>query len=346
MATTDLAQIQHRRDTAANWVIANSLLASGEIGVETDTHLEKMGDGVTLWNTLGYRTEQLAKQIDSATSKATPVDADEIPLADSAATFGLKKLTLTNLAAWLASLAQTLTNKTLTDPKIVRALNNQTGTAYTPVLTDQSMELTVSNASPVAFTIPTNASVAFPVGASFRVVNKGAGLLTITAVTPATTIINSLGSTSTAPTVNQYGTVTCTQIVTDVWEVTGDVVQSGGSAWTAFTSTVTAQTGTITTVSATTSYSLAGKTCFYRGSITITNAGSGAGFLYVTLPVPASATGFQTGSAKEVNITGSLGSAAINDASDATHLYLVKYDNTTWITNSYVVAFNITYQVA
>lgn len=50
-------------------------------------------------------------------SKATPVAADEIPLFDSAATFGLKKLTLTNLAAWLASLVQTLTNKTLTAPK-------------------------------------------------------------------------------------------------------------------------------------------------------------------------------------------------------------------------------------
>ena len=51
----------------------------------------------------------------SQTSKTTPVGADEMPLFDSAATFGLKKLTMTNLAAFLASLTQTLTNKDLTD---------------------------------------------------------------------------------------------------------------------------------------------------------------------------------------------------------------------------------------
>ena len=62
------------------------------------------------------------------TSKALPVGADEIPLADSATTFGLKKLTLTNLAAWLSSLVQTLTNKTLTDPVIQSATANSLAT--------------------------------------------------------------------------------------------------------------------------------------------------------------------------------------------------------------------------
>ena len=50
------------------------------------------------------------------TSKAVPVGADEVPLFDSAATFGLKKATLTNLWAALASFTQTLTNKDLTSP--------------------------------------------------------------------------------------------------------------------------------------------------------------------------------------------------------------------------------------
>lgn len=54
----------------------------------------------------------------AATSKATPIDADEIPLADSAATFGLKKLTWANIKATLLtyfnSVAQVLTNKDLT----------------------------------------------------------------------------------------------------------------------------------------------------------------------------------------------------------------------------------------
>lgn len=44
---------------------------------------------------------QLPVATHAATSKATPVDADEMPIADSAATFGLKKLTWANLKATL-----------------------------------------------------------------------------------------------------------------------------------------------------------------------------------------------------------------------------------------------------
>lgn len=44
----------------------------------------------------------------AATSKATPVDADEIPLADSAASFVLKKLTWANLKATIKAYTDTL----------------------------------------------------------------------------------------------------------------------------------------------------------------------------------------------------------------------------------------------
>lgn len=46
--------------------------------------------------------------IDGATSKATPVDADETPLYDSATSFSLKKLTLANLKATLKTYFDTL----------------------------------------------------------------------------------------------------------------------------------------------------------------------------------------------------------------------------------------------
>lgn len=52
----------------------------------------------------------------SQTSKAVVVGADEIPLFDSAAAFGLKKLTLNNFATWWASLVVTVTNKDLSSP--------------------------------------------------------------------------------------------------------------------------------------------------------------------------------------------------------------------------------------
>lgn len=47
-------QIQIRRDTAANWTAENPTLLVGEVGLETDTGRQKMGDGATAWNTLGY----------------------------------------------------------------------------------------------------------------------------------------------------------------------------------------------------------------------------------------------------------------------------------------------------
>jgi hypothetical protein len=48
------SQIQLRRDTAANWTSANSVLAQGEVGVETDTLKAKIGNGSTAWNSLAY----------------------------------------------------------------------------------------------------------------------------------------------------------------------------------------------------------------------------------------------------------------------------------------------------
>lgn len=49
-----LANIQVRRDTAANWTSANPTLASGELGLETDTLKLKLGNGSTAWNSLSY----------------------------------------------------------------------------------------------------------------------------------------------------------------------------------------------------------------------------------------------------------------------------------------------------
>lgn len=48
------AQIQMRRDTAANWTSTNPTLAAGEIGLETDTNFIKIGDGSTAWTSLLY----------------------------------------------------------------------------------------------------------------------------------------------------------------------------------------------------------------------------------------------------------------------------------------------------
>ena len=47
-------QIQLRRGTASQWTSGNPILATGELGIETDTQKIKAGDGTTSWTSLGY----------------------------------------------------------------------------------------------------------------------------------------------------------------------------------------------------------------------------------------------------------------------------------------------------
>jgi hypothetical protein len=95
---------------------------------------------------------------------------------------------------------------------------------YTAVLTDQYQTLVPMNkATAVAFKIPTNASVAFPVGTAITVLNKGAGAVTISAVTSGTTTVLSAGATAASPTLAQYKTAVCIKTATDTWYVVGAI---------------------------------------------------------------------------------------------------------------------------
>jgi hypothetical protein len=58
--------------------------------------------------------------------------------------------------------------------------NAQTGTSYTLALTDVAKVVSLSNAAAITLTVPTNASVAFPVGSQLLLYQGGAGQVTIT----------------------------------------------------------------------------------------------------------------------------------------------------------------------
>ena len=95
---------------------------------------------------------------------------------------------------------------------------------YTAVLDDAYQTLVPMNkATAVAFKIPTNASVAFPVGTAITVLNKGAGAVTISAVTSGTTTVLSAGAVAAAPTLAQYKTAVCIKTATDTWYVVGGI---------------------------------------------------------------------------------------------------------------------------
>ena len=95
---------------------------------------------------------------------------------------------------------------------------------YTAVLADQYQVLEIMNkATAIAFNIPTNASVAFPIGTVITVLNIGAGVCTISAVTSGTTTVLSAGATAAAPTLAQYKSAACIKTGTDTWYVVGAV---------------------------------------------------------------------------------------------------------------------------
>jgi len=95
---------------------------------------------------------------------------------------------------------------------------------YTAVSADQFQALQIMNkATAIAFKIPTNASVAFPIGTVITVLNIGVGTCTISAVTPGTTTVLSAGAVAASPTLGQYKSAACIKTGTDAWYIVGAI---------------------------------------------------------------------------------------------------------------------------
>lgn len=96
--------------------------------------------------------------------------------------------------------------------------NDQTGTTYTFVAGDASVSMVRgNNASAQTYTIPTNASVPFPIGTTIIVSQKGAGQITFVGAGGVTT--HSQGGLLAIS--GQYGQVALTKTATDEWYLTG-----------------------------------------------------------------------------------------------------------------------------
>jgi hypothetical protein len=243
------ARMQQRRDTAANWTSANPTLAAGEIGIETDTQKMKVGTGSTAWSSLAYTATGTVTSITAGTglSGGTITSTGTIAIDSTVATLtGSQTLTNKTLTTpvissisnsgtvtiptgtvTLATLTgtETLTNKTLTNVIYTQALLTPTFTtnAYTFVLGDQGDILLASNGSTAGtITIPTHASVAFPIGTQITVIQTASGQLTIQGAGGVT--VNSTGATSTAPKLRAINSsATCIKSGTDTWYVVGDI---------------------------------------------------------------------------------------------------------------------------
>lgn len=98
-------------------------------------------------------------------------------------------------------------------------VKSQSGTTYTAVMADANTYTQFTNGSAITFTIPANASVAFPVGTEITVEQNGAGALSIAASGGVT--INSRGSDLTLA--GQYAVAVLKKVATNTWTLTGDL---------------------------------------------------------------------------------------------------------------------------
>jgi hypothetical protein len=151
------ALIQVRRDTAANWTSTNPTLASGEMGLETDTNLFKIGDGSTAWSALLYQTAKISTVTKSASATLALTDAGKV------------------------------------------------------------VETSVGSAN--ILTIPTNASVGFPIGTQILVIQVGAGQTTL-AVAAGVTLNTKSGNLKIT---GQWSAVTLIKRATNTWLAIGDL---------------------------------------------------------------------------------------------------------------------------
>lgn len=78
------------------------------VGTPTDLSLTEQKFADESVSSRVLRSEAISGKVHAATSKTTPVDADEIPLVDSESTFSLKKLTWANIKATLKAYFDTL----------------------------------------------------------------------------------------------------------------------------------------------------------------------------------------------------------------------------------------------
>jgi len=121
-----------------------------------------------------------------------------------------------------------------------RGVNDQVGTTYTTLIGDAGFLIRLDNAAAIALTIPTNASVAYPIGTIMYLRQVGAGAVTIggggvTFNTPDDLVLTPDESAS------------ITKVATDTWDVQKDVDTISAAVPFRFTVAVSDETTTITT---------------------------------------------------------------------------------------------------
>lgn len=199
--------------TGTPWTLARStVLASSNAG-----SLVSFGAGT---KDVFCTAPAAVSDVHAATSKTTPIDADEVWLWDSV-TGLLNRLTWANLKATAKTYFDTLYQAIDAQLSSLVRQNSQSA-AYTLVLTDSGKHILHPSADTTAriFTIPANGSVAYSIGTALTFVNQnGAGVITI-AITTDTMRLAGPGITG-SRTLAANGIATALKITSTEWVISG-----------------------------------------------------------------------------------------------------------------------------
>ena len=260
-------RIQVRRDTAANWAAASTtVLASGEIGFESDTLQFKIGDGAAQWQNLEYAGGTTPIRQNAGGTTITDLNDASLrnngngkylfagadaslanePSGLSTATDGQLMVTVAKYDYTGTSSANErylMTLTTLTTGKTYyRTYNGGWSSWYLVITTDSSNNATVPGDLAVnGGDITTSAATAtvFNTNATTLSVGEAATTVSIGATTGTATIRNATTAITGNATVGGSATVGTTLGVTGNTTLTGDLAVNGSDITTTSTGTAT-----------------------------------------------------------------------------------------------------------
>lgn len=200
----------------------DALAANASIQIVANAALEFWASSTTQW----YSSTNTAINVALAASGTLPVARGGTGVTASTGTTNVvlsASPTLTGTPLSTTAAAYTNTTQIATTANVYSTVttipeNAQTGTTYTLVLTDAGKLVSLSNAAAITLTVPTNASVAFPVGTRIDLLQLGAGQVTISG---AGVTFQSSGSK--LKLTGQYSGATLYKRATDTWALIGDI---------------------------------------------------------------------------------------------------------------------------
>lgn len=296
--------------------------ATGGSGTKTDWVFSIDGSGQT----------DVAATTHAATGKTTPINADEIPIVDSAASNVLKKLTWANLKT-------TLFSTNLSDIASPIAAIDNLSVKGSNIASASTINLDTATGNLVHVTGTTTiTAVTLTSGRQRTVIFDGALTLTNGAslVLPGAANIPTAAG-DVAVFVADGTTIRCSD-----YQRANSAPVDGG-AWTTYTPSLAASSGTFTTATAAGAFKIIGKTAHLRVKIVITTVGTAGGTVNFGLPSGVTPVADQVAVGRETAVNGKMITATL--ATSATTGGIANYDNSSVITAGAALVLNSVFEM-